>query len=143
MTTSKDYSGTPLPKKLGIEPGARVFIGAGPEGGVGADIRPILEMVDLVPEPKDLDVNLSFTSSRDELQQSFPSWARTIKPDGGLWIAYPKKSSTVRTELNSDVDFETVQSIGLAAGLVDNKSCAIDDDWTAVRFVYRKEDRPR
>lgn len=63
----------------------------------------------------------------------------TLDPVDGLWIAYPKKAS----HLQSDLSFEAVQEIGLANGLVDNKSAAIDDDWTAVRFVFRREDRPR
>ena len=141
--TERDYSGTPLPKKLGISPDSRVFISSAPYSPAGADIRPILETTTLVEEPADLDVWLFFTTSREKLESTFAVMAERIRPDGAVWIAYPKKSSKVREELESDVDFGAVQEIGLAAGLVDNKSCAIDDDWTAVRFVYRKEDRPR
>ncbi len=65
-------------------------------------------------------------------------FAKYLDPAGGLWVCYPKKSSTIETDLT----FENVQEIGLAVGLVDNKSCAIDDDWSALRFVYRLEDRP-
>jgi hypothetical protein len=80
-----------------------------------------------------------FTTSRKELERRFPALKKTLAPADGLWIAWPKKASQVET----DLDFPTVQGIGLAAGLVDNKSAAIDGDWQAVRFVYRKEDRPR
>ncbi len=80
-----------------------------------------------------------FTTSRTELQRRFPALKKTLAPADGLWVAWPKKASNVET----DLDFATVQEIGLAAGLVDNKSAAIDGDWQAVRFVYRKEDRPR
>ncbi len=101
----KDYSGTPLSKKLGAKP------------GVG--------------------VTVFFTTSRDELAKRFPKLQRTLRDSDGLWVAWPKKASKIDT----DLDFDTVQRIGLEAGLVDNKSCAVDDDWQAVRFVIRKEDR--
>lgn len=103
----KDYSGTPLSKKLGAKPGTGVVV--------------------------------FFTASRKDLERRFASLRDMLDPADGLWVAYPKKAS----KLESDLTFETVQQIGLAHGLVDNKSCAIDDDWTAVRFVYRSEDRPR
>ena len=103
----KDYSATPLGKKLGAKPGVGVLV--------------------------------FLTTSRHELERRFPALKKTLAPADGLWIAWPKKASTVET----DLDFPAVQEIGLAAGLVDNKSAAIDGDWQAVRFVYRKEDRPR
>ena len=80
-----------------------------------------------------------FTTSRAELERRFEALKGALDPADGLWIAWPKKASKVET----DLDFPTVQEIGLAAGLVDNKSAAIDGDWQALRFVYRKEDRPR
>jgi len=103
----KDYSATPLGKKLGARPG--------------------------------LEVLVFFTTSRKELERRFPALKKTLAPADGLWIAWPKKASKVET----DLDFPTVQEVGLAAGLVDNKSAAIDGEWQAVRFVYRREDRPR
>jgi hypothetical protein len=78
-----------------------------------------------------------FTTSRSELERRFAALKRTLAPADGLWVAWPKKASKIET----DLDFETVQRIGLDAGLVDNKSAAIDDAWQAVRFVYRREDR--
>ena len=86
-----------------------------------------------------VEVLVFFTTSRAELKRRFAALKRTLAPADGLWIAWPKKASKVET----DLDFPTVQEIGLAAGLVDNKSAAIDGDWQAVRFVFRKEDRPR
>jgi hypothetical protein len=83
------------------------------------------------------DVVVYFTTDEAELRRRFVKLKRTLKPADGLWIAYPKKSSRLETDLTFDV----VQRIGLDAGLVDNKSIAFDDDWSAVRFVYRKEDR--
>ena len=103
----KDYSATPLGKKLGAKPG--------------------------------LEVLVLFTTTRAELDRRFATLKKTLAPADGLWIAWPKKAATIET----DLDFPTVQEIGLAAGLVDNKSAAVDGDWQAVRFVFRKEDRPR
>jgi hypothetical protein len=80
-----------------------------------------------------------FTTARDDLHRRFASLRDTLEPADGLWVAWPKKSSMIE----SDLDFDAVQRTGLEAGLVDNKSCAIDGDWQAVRFVWRREDRPR
>lgn len=77
------------------------------------------------------------TTSRRELEQRFTRLQATMGAAEGLWVAWPKKASKIETDLS----FETVQEIGLAAGLVDNKSCAIDDDWQALRFVRRLADR--
>jgi hypothetical protein len=82
------------------------------------------------------DVVVYFTTSEAELKRRFPRLKRTLRPVDGLWVAYPKRSSRLETDLTFDV----VQRIGLEAGLVDNKSVAVDDDWSAVRFVYRRED---
>ncbi|HJV29229.1 MAG TPA: hypothetical protein VJ645_01800 [Gaiellaceae bacterium] len=79
-----------------------------------------------------------FTTSSADLVRRFAKLKRTLEPADGLWIAWPKKAS----KLETDLDFETVQRIGLDAGLVDNKSVAVDGDWQAVRFVYRLIDRP-
>ena len=78
-----------------------------------------------------------FTTSRAELERRFEALKATLDPADGLWIAWPKKAATIET----DLDFAAVQAIGLAAGLVDNKSAAIDESWQAVRFVYRLADR--
>ena len=127
----RDYSTTPLPKKLGIGDSSRVAVVGAPAGfadrvGVSGKARGTV------------DVIVFFTTRREELERRFPSLARRLAPAGGLWIAWPKKSASVA----SDLAFETVQRIGLDAGLVDNKSCAIDDTWQALRFVIRRADRP-
>jgi hypothetical protein len=85
------------------------------------------------------EVLLFFTTSRAELKRRFGALKKTLAPADGLWIAWPKKASKIET----DLDFPTVQEIGLAAGLVDNKSAAIDGEWQAVRFVYRRKERAR
>jgi hypothetical protein len=86
-----------------------------------------------------VEVLLFFTTSRAELKRRFGALQKTLAPADGLWIAWPKKASKIET----DLDFPAVQEIGLAAGLVDNKSATIDGEWQAVRFVYRKKDRTR
>ena len=78
-----------------------------------------------------------FTTRRAELERRFGALKATLAPADGLWIAWPKKAS----KLETDLDFAAVQQAGLDAGLVDNKSCAIDGDWQALRFVYRLADR--
>jgi hypothetical protein len=78
-----------------------------------------------------------FTTSREELERRFEALKSTLDPVDGLWIAWPKKASAIETDLTFDV----VQQTGLAAGLVGNKSCAVDDRWQALRFVYRLADR--
>jgi hypothetical protein len=83
------------------------------------------------------EVVVLFTTSRVELERRFDALKATLAPADGLWVAWPKKASGIETDLS----FEIVQGIGLGAGLVDNKSAAIDDDWQAVRFVYRLRDR--
>ena len=80
-----------------------------------------------------------FTTSRDDLESRFGSLKGALDPADGLWIAWPKKAA----KLETDLDFDTVQRTGLAHGLVDNKSCAIDERWQALRFVYRLGDRPQ
>ena len=84
-----------------------------------------------------LDVIVFFTTRRAELARRFGALSRALDPAGGLWIAWPKKSSGVAT----DLDQEAVMEIGLATKLVDNKVCAIDDTWSGLRFVVRKEHR--
>jgi hypothetical protein len=82
-------------------------------------------------------VTVFFTTSGDELRRRFPVLKRTIESADALWVAWPKKAS----KLDTDLTFDDVQRVGLEAGLVDNKSIAVDEAWQAVRFVYRKADR--
>jgi len=132
----KDYSGTPLWKKLGMKDGARVALVAEPDGFSIPDLPQSVRVFERASEP--LDVMLFFTESERHLRRRFGPLATYLDPAGGLWVAYPKNSSAVKTDLTFDV----VQRVGLEHGLVDNKSCAIDDEWSAVRFVYRLKDRP-
>lgn len=83
------------------------------------------------------EVLVLFTTRRDELERRFAALKATLAPADGLWIAWPKKAA----KLETDLDFDAVQQVGLAHGLVDNKSAAIDERWQALRFVYRLRDR--
>jgi hypothetical protein len=83
------------------------------------------------------EVVVLFTTSRAELDRRFATLKEALAPADRLWVAWPKKAAKIET----DLDFDAVQRVGLAAGLVDNKSAAIDDTWQAVQFVYRVEDR--
>jgi hypothetical protein len=131
----KDYSDTPLWKKLGIKDGGSFAIVRSPDD-VSIDIPPGAQR--LAKPTKDTDVILLFETRLRSLEKSFASAKPKLAPAGGLWVAYPKRSSS----LAIDLTFENVQAVGLDAGLVDNKSCAIDGNWSAVRFVYRLKDRP-
>ena len=127
----RDYSSTPLPKKLGIYEGSRVALRRAPNG--------FADRLGVVPRQRgELDVAVLFATRQAELTSAFAPLVRRLAPAGGLWVAWPKKASGVETDLT----FEAVQKTGLDAGLVDNKSCAIDERWQALRFVYRLEDRP-
>jgi len=134
--TERDYSATPLPRKLGIKERSRVALVGAPEGFPDV-LGPLPAGAALVPPRGPLDVIVLFAGLRAELEGSFSGLARELAPAGGLWVAYPKKASRVPTDLS----FAEVQEIGLAAGLVDNKSCAIDEVWSGVRFVIRLRDR--
>ena len=132
------YSGTPLTKKLGIKEGFRVSV-------VGAPERFREELVDLprgvtfvTSVSSQLDLILFFVKSQSELTRNFSRLAAKLKPNGMLWIAWPKKASGVTTDL---ADYN-VRQIGLDAGLVDVKVCAVNEVWSGLKFVIRVKDRP-
>lgn len=133
------YSGTPLPKKLGIKPGARLGLLKAPDG-FEATLGGLPEGVTTRTTARGpFDVVLYFTTTRADLERRFEALAKTLDQAGGLWIAWPKRSSGVPTDLNENI----IRDIGLAAGLVDNKVCAVDDTWSGLRFVIRVKDRVR
>ncbi len=130
----KDYSATPLWKKLGLKEGARFCMLHKPDGfgmGLPGGVRTFTKLAGR------FDVILLFATREAELKRDFARARSFLTPAGGLWVAYPKRSSAIATNLT----FDNVQRVGLDGGLVDNKSCAVDDDWSAVRFVYRLKDR--
>ena len=135
------YSGTPLLQKLGIKPGQRramvnlpsqvrrVLGALAGEGRLEASLR----------TDGPFDFLLCFVRRRSELARMLPAAARRLEPTGMLWIAWPKKASKMPSDLTENV----VRDIGLRAGLVDVKVCAIDDTWSGLKFVRRLADRPR
>ncbi len=135
----KDYSGTPLPKKLGIRGGSRVFLVNAPDG-FERQLTPMPDGATLLSRiAKPLDVGVLFAVERSELVRRFDRMAAALAPAGRLWVAWPKKASKVAT----DIDFGFAQGIGLDAGLVDNKSASITDIFQGLQFVYRLKDRPK
>jgi hypothetical protein len=135
--TAKDYSATPLAKKLGLKAGAEVAVVGSPRDFRSA-LEPLPAGIRVHSRPRgELDVIVFFASQRAELVRRFTGLARTLADAGGLWVAWPKKSSSI----DSDLSFQAVQKVGLDSGLVDNKSCSIDENWQALRFVHRLKDR--
>jgi hypothetical protein len=136
------YSGTPLPKKLGIKAGFRVRLANCP-AEVRAELREALAecaIVNDVLKDKDdaqFDFAMVFTKSRAELTKEFPRMAKSLAPAGMLWVSWPKNSSGVATDLDENV----VRGIGLDAGLVDVKVCAVTEIWSGLKFVRRVKDR--
>jgi hypothetical protein len=133
------YSGTPLAKKLGIKPGdAVVLIGA--PLGFEDELEGLPDGVRLRRRAGgNADVVLLFTTAANDLERRFNGLATSVWPDGSVWVAWPKRSSGRAT----DVDENRLRDVGLPYGLVDNKVCAIDDTWSGLRFVWRKENRQR
>ncbi|HKP36996.1 MAG TPA: hypothetical protein VJT71_09060 [Pyrinomonadaceae bacterium] len=137
-TLTAGYSGTPLVKKLGIKSGfTALFMNAPVDFASRLDL-PADVIIKKTPQPQ-LDFVLLFVKSEKQLTQKFSHVAARLKPTGMLWVAWPKKSSGVVTDLT----FTNVQAIGLAAGLVDVKICAVDEVWSGLKFVYRVKDRSR
>ena len=131
------YSGTPLPKKLGIKEGASVVLVHAPDGAA-ALIAPLPDGVRLGRRiGTNADVVVAFFTRRAALEREFYRLRQAIHDAGGLWIAWPKRASGVVTDITEDV----VREIALAAGLVDNKVCAIDATWSGLRVVVRRENR--
>lgn len=131
------YSDTPLAKKLGIKPAHRVGLFDAPGDFAGA-LAPLPEGVTLHTQARGtFDVIVLFSDREARLRRRFDKLVRRLQANGGLWVGWPKKASKVPTDLSFDV----VQSMGLDAGLVDNKVCAIDETYSGLRFVVRLEDR--
>jgi DUF3052 family protein len=135
------YSGTPLPKKLGIKPGQRVALIAAPSDA-SALLQPLPDDVKLDVDPRGKgpwDVVLLFCRSVAELTKRFDGAKSKLHVDGGLWVCWPKRAAKISSDLNENL----VREHALAAGLVDNKVCAVDETWSGLRLVYRLKDRPQ
>ncbi len=133
----KDYSGTPLPKKLGVREGARIYLAGAPEGFDTLLGSLPTGVQRLGRAGSDMDVVLLFVTRERDLRARFAKLAAGLEPGGRLWVAWPKKAATLPT----DLDFDTVQRIGLDAGLVDNKSASVTEEFQGLQFVYRLKDR--
>ncbi|HVS08832.1 MAG TPA: hypothetical protein VMS76_03085 [Planctomycetota bacterium] len=127
----RSYEGTPLPKKLGIAAGSAAVLLGAPEG-FESKLEPLPAGVRLLRRGKGARV-LLFVRSRSELERRFPVATRALAPGGGLWIAWPKKTS----ELGSDLSQPAVRAFGLSQGFVDFKICAIDSTWSGLLFARR------
>jgi len=136
MARDAGYSGTPLPAKLGIRDGSRVAAVHVPPDLAGTVAAFPGEHV--APDGGDLDVALVFATDLAELSARFAPLAARLATAGALWVAWPKRAAKVATDLNENV----VREVGLGAGLVDTKVCAISETWSGLRFVYRLRDRP-
>jgi CheY-like chemotaxis protein len=136
--TMAGYSGTPLPKKLGIRTGSTVALLGAPEGFAERTLGPLPEGATLRTGTRAaFHVGLLFVRSKADLARRFAAAARGMGEPGALWIVWPKKTSGVAT----DLDGNTVRAFGLAAGLVDYKIAAIDQTWSGLCFARRKVGR--
>lgn len=132
------YSGTPLPKKLGIKEGMTVGMLNAPNhfdfnlGDLPDDVEVVRDS-----DPEAADLYLIFASHAAEAERGFHRAVSSLPADGAIWIAWPKKSSGVESDILED----TLRDLFLPTGMVDNKVCAIDETWSGLRFVVRKENR--
>jgi Protein of unknown function (DUF3052) len=131
------YSGTPLAKKLGIVEGTRIFLSDAPKN--------YLKLVAPVPKGakvarmigKDTDIVHLFTTERSRLVALLRTSLAKMRPDAAIWVSWPKKSSKVPTDITED----TIREVALPMGLVDIKVCAVDETWSGLKLVVRKENR--
>lgn len=139
-----ENSETPLAQKLGLRPGTRCLIGGTVPEGLSNWWAPLPEGIRLGRWPEDhvggpADVLLYFTRTRSALAQDLVGLLAGMTPVGALWVSWPKKSSRLAGDLTED----GVRQVALPLGVVDNKVCAISADWSGLRLVWRKENRPR
>jgi hypothetical protein len=132
------YSGTPLPKKLGIKSGHRVhFVGLPPD--VKTELKKSLtDCTTAKASDRDLDFVMAFVRSSTELRKALAALTPKLAPAGMLWVAWPKKASGVQTDVGENL----VRELGLSTGLVDVKVCAVSEIWSGLKFVIRLKDRP-
>jgi len=135
-SSSEGYSGTPLPRKLGIDEGGTFAIVADP-GHADELLAPLPAGSHRLDEPSGADVVVLFTTARDDLAARLDGLGAAIFPDRVLWVAWPKRASKVPTDLTEDV----VRELALPLGLVDTKVAAVDGTWSGLKLVWRRERR--
>jgi predicted CoA-binding protein len=132
------YSKRSLVEKLGIQEGFRIAV-VNPPDDYKNTLGKLPNYARLVHEPEEsLDLIHIFSRDKRDVGREIPRLKRRIFPTGALWVSWPKGSSGVKTDLNENV----IREIGLKSGLVDVKVCAVDETWSALKFVYRLKDRP-
>jgi hypothetical protein len=135
VTPPAGYSGTPLAKKLGIKEGHAVALLHAPDG-FEATLDGLPDGVTFRRRAQGTnDVIVAFYTQRTDFERELTKVVGVLDVDGGLWIAWPKKASKVPTDITED----TVREVALPTGLVDNKVCAIDEVWSGLRVVWRRE----
>jgi hypothetical protein len=139
MPEGAGYSGTPLPRKLGIGEGDEVALIGAPERfeDTLGDLPDVASLHTDLADDARYDVILAFVTQRSELEAELPRLRARMAPACGLWIAWPKRASRVPTDMTDQV----VRDVALPTGLVDNKVCAIDDTWSGLRLVIRRANR--
>jgi Protein of unknown function (DUF3052) len=131
------YSGTSLPKKLGIKNNFRVCFHNLPKD-VGTELKESLSGCTVLRKPAEpLDFVMLFTNRKDELLKQLPIHSKHLAPAGMLWVSWPKKSSGIACDMKEN----DIRAIGLAAGLVDVKVCAVNDVWSGLKFVIPVKNR--
>ena len=129
------YSGTPLAKKLGIKPGARVFVAGAPKSYPGS-LDPLPEGVTFAKTVSEsIDLIHVFTDSRAKLAEALAKYRKVMRPDATIWVSWPKKSAKVPTDITEDV----IRDVALPLGLVDVKVCAVDETWSGLKLMIRRE----
>jgi hypothetical protein len=128
------YSGTPLERKLGVKDGQTVFLDRAPAGFA-------LEAPTTTRLPKQAAITLTFHTDRRTLATRLPELIDHTEQAGMIWVCWPKKAAAKALAIETDLDENVVRELGLAAGVVDVKVCAIDETWSGLKFVRRLADR--
>jgi hypothetical protein len=129
------YSGTPLAKKLGIKPGGVVYLSNAPRG-YAKSLEPLPDGVRFVEKASaDTDMVHVFTTSKAELARLLAALRKRLAPAASIWVSWPKKTSKMPTEVGED----TIRALAFPLGLVDVKVCAVDETWSGLKLVVRKE----
>jgi Protein of unknown function (DUF3052) len=132
------YSGKSLAEKIGIKENFKIFILNNPGKEFNDEIRDSLEKTVTVKDlTKDLNLIIFFTKSINEFKNKLPELLRSLKPDGAIWVSWPKKSSKIETDVNDD----KIREAALPLGLVDIKICSFTSIWSGLKLVIRKEFR--